>query len=91
MYFQLSVQYLKKQNKKKTCHITQKQYLGRMCAPVFHVIVSASVFLSGAFLVRKALLHPRQPMDQNKAAEEQVGPQLQKRAYNLPERDHGRC
>lgn len=50
--------------------------LGRMCTPVFHVIISASVFNSYAFLTRKALLHSQQPMVQNKAAEQQVGPHL---------------
>lgn len=47
-----------------------------MCTPVFHVIMSASVFNSYAFLRRKALLHSQQPMVQNKAAEEQEGPHL---------------
>lgn len=47
--------------------------LGRMCTPVFHVIISASVLNSYAFLARKALLHSQQRMVQNKAAEQQVG------------------
>lgn len=44
-----------------------------MCTPVFHVIISASVFNSFAFLWRKAVLHSQQTMVQNKAAEQTRG------------------
>lgn len=53
--------------------------LGRMCTPVFHVIMSASVFNSCTFLQRKASLHSQQPVVQKKAAaeEEEEGPHLE--------------
>lgn len=65
---------------KKVLHVTitqnQRSFGENVGTPVFHVIMSASVFNSYAFLERKALLRSQQPMVQNKAAEEQVGPHL---------------